>query len=464
MISLESGDIATANASDTTAEFEYEFGFADIVNADQIVTSSWYGTVVQGDTGSFEINGNLIIGDVSGGDNTTFRSENEIIVFPDNNLPTINRSIISCDEDTGRTRLYFGSSSGSGDAKVGFGGTLFYKAGEVYDPIYSIDFSNVIDTCLIYGCTFLNAGTGIIRSVNLSSSATNNEFISNTVANSGEIHSDDTIVRNCFFNSTISNTTRSAFLWSTNTDIKNSFFNGNAGTNISAIRHTDGTTRSYDNLKFAGNTFDVFLNHASANLTINNINNSDASTFRSSGSGTVSFVTTKSLAVNDLTANDEEFIGIYQSEGVDSTSVDKNQFSSHASNNSASDTTFETTVTIPADIPTVGTLKIIKFNANGSVQREDSHAYTGISGVAFTGLTPSLAVTYDGTDRAYAAYIEKVATVDPETYNYNYVSDRQIVYVWRKSGFKQFKKAGVLASTGSVFGTVKTRDPTVNLP
>lgn len=285
VLTFESGDITTTNTVDTAADVEAEFTLQDIINEDQINNSNWYGTVVKGDTGSFEINGNLVIGDVSGADYTSFRSSNETIVFPDNNL-SAGMNEISVAEDTGETRVKFGSSVGSGDSEVGFGGSVFYAASEVYTVTYGLDLSTSITECLIFGSVFNNAEDGIL----LSASGTDNKWINNTVSNSGEVNSDDAVVRNSFFNSTSSPSTASAFLWVTNTDIKNSFFNGNTGTDISAIRHTDGTSRTYFDLLFAGNTNDVFLNHASADLTINKDGTANPTTSRSSGSGSVTFV------------------------------------------------------------------------------------------------------------------------------------------------------------------------------
>jgi hypothetical protein len=301
-------DLTADDTANTTLEIEAEFTFQDIINEDQVNNSFWYGTVVAGDTGSFEINGNLIIGDVSGADYTSFRSENEIIVFPDNNLTT-GMNEISVAEDTGETRFKIGTSNGTGADKIGYNGSVFYSAPEVYTPVYGLDLSASITECLIYGSTFQNAEDGIT----LSASATDNEWISNTVVASGEVNSDNAIVRKSFFNATSSDSTAAAFLWVTNTDIQECSFLVNTGTNISAIRHTDGTTRTYTDLIFSGNTYDVFLNHATASLTINKVGDSNPSTWRSSGSGSVTFTGSVPLTITVLDGdNDNNPINLAQ--------------------------------------------------------------------------------------------------------------------------------------------------------
>jgi len=103
-------------------------------------------------------------------------------------------------------------------------------------------------------------------------------------------------------------------------------------------------------------------------------------------------------------------------------------------------------------------------NAGGDILREDIHTYTSYSGAVFSGVSPALAVTYDSNDTALVPYIEKVVTTATESVNLNYVSDRQIVTIWRLKGFKQFIIAGTFGSTGYSTGVVKNKDSSVNLP
>lgn len=288
-VTLTVADIPTTNAADTTASVEAEFTLQDIINEDEL-NDTFYGIVIAGDNGAYEMNGNLVVGDVSGALNTCFRMSGETVVWNDNSLGT-GLNEIAVAEDTGETRLRIGYSDGAGDAKVGFAGITMFTAPNVYSGVYGLDFSTSITECLIYGSVFQSAEDGIT----LSASATDNEWISNTITACGEMDPDIAVVRKSFFTSTAAPSTASCLLWGTNINIVNCSFLVNTGTDISAIRHTDGTTSTYYDLLFSGNANDVYLNHADADLTINKDGTSNPSTYRTSGSGTVTFVGTVNL-------------------------------------------------------------------------------------------------------------------------------------------------------------------------
>jgi hypothetical protein len=94
-----------------------------------------------------------------------------------------------------------------------------------------------------------------------------------------------------------------AVLYNTSWDVRESqFINNDGGTASHGVRHTDGTAATYYDLTFSDNDYDVYLNHASDNLTISKDGTSNPTTYTSSGSGTVSFVGTVNLK---LTVKDE---------------------------------------------------------------------------------------------------------------------------------------------------------------
>lgn len=87
-----------------------------------------------------------------------------------------------------------------------------------------------------------------------------------------------------------------AVLYNTSWDVRESqFIDNDGGTNSAGVRHINGTAATYYDLTFSGNDWDVYLNHASDNLTISKDGTSNPSTHRSSGSGSVTFIGTVSL-------------------------------------------------------------------------------------------------------------------------------------------------------------------------
>jgi hypothetical protein len=103
-------------------------------------------------------------------------------------------------------------------------------------------------------------------------------------------------IRSCTFKNYAG--TDGAILWSSSIDVRECQFIDNNGVATSAaIRHTDGTPTTYYDLTFSGNNYDVFLDHATASLTISKDGTSNPTTYRSSGTGTVTFTGTKNLKI-----------------------------------------------------------------------------------------------------------------------------------------------------------------------
>lgn len=245
----------------------------DIVDND----TNGYGFVYTNKSGVYEIVSQLYIGDISGASNTYFKTTNERIMFTDQFIPAGETKVILA-EDAGTTEVFFGESDGSGDAKVGYAGSLMYAVQDLWGLAYGLDFSASVTKCLIFGSNFQNAEDKIL----LSAASADNEFISNTINASGRLESDDAIVRNCVISATIDTT--GAFLWMTNTDIKNSKFLVNT-IGPATFFDTAGVSYSFIGLEFSGNTVDV-ENSVNATTT-DSYSESNQDTDEQVGNGTI---------------------------------------------------------------------------------------------------------------------------------------------------------------------------------
>lgn len=367
------GDLTTTNGSDTSVEIEAEFTIQDIITEDTTTNDTYYGAFSNGDTGSIEMVGNIIIGDVSGATYTSFRTTNEIIVIPDNNL-TSGMSEITVAEDTGQTRVKFGFSSGTGDGEIGFAGSTFYAAPEVYNLKYRMDFSPNITECLIFGSTFQNLEeNGFL----MGTAATDNRLKSCNFLTSGQIQTSNAIVRKCFFIGTTS--ADAALLWdSTNQDIAECQFlaNTDATNDPAGIEHDDlGTPYAYVDLVFAGNDNDVFLPYPFGDITINAGGTSNPVIEREPGPGLITIVNTKSINfhVDDADGNIVGSAQVYIQKATPTA-----QFS--GAGNTAGSATLVLSSTLDGDIPTSGWVIVLDKSENATLP----YRYESVNGAILT--------------------------------------------------------------------------------
>ncbi len=268
--------------------------FQDIIDKD-VTDDTEFGMISKQKAEVFEINYPLIIGDESGALDTGFVTRGDSVIFTDQPLDVTKQSLKVL-EDTGKTKFIAGKSSGSGEAKVGFGGSSFGSITTDFgtDAEAIIDFADSLDTLQLYGSSFMN----IDRGINFSAVTTTdkNEIKDCSFVECGQVDLNRAVARNVIFTG-YSIVADAALLWNDNIDIQDSKFlaNTNGTGNATAIEHpgSAGSPFTYDNLIFAGNDFDVDNSSGSA-ITIQNSNGSDAST--SEGSG-VTFQTTVTLTV-----------------------------------------------------------------------------------------------------------------------------------------------------------------------
>jgi len=293
-LTLPTGTLAQTDLNQTGAVIYSMVTFQDIIDKDN-TDATYLGVCTLSQNGLVEVNYNLIIGDEAGAGDIWFASRGDKVVFPDQPLDTttINQAIISA-EDTGETIIHIGQSTGTGDTRVGFGGSVFTQYNTQLPHGNFIDFSAAITECDVFGSSFLDITDGAAFS-----SVTTHHITNCTFNNCGQIDIGSIEARNLTFTG-YATATAAALLWTTNTNIKNSQFlaNRNSAGTASAIEHTTTTASTYYSLTFAGNDYDVNLTAASGTLVISNSGTANASTYKTGGTGTVSFISTKTVAVN----------------------------------------------------------------------------------------------------------------------------------------------------------------------
>lgn len=150
-------------------------------------------------------------------------------------------------------------------------------------------------------------------------------------------------------------------------------------------------------------------------------------------------------------------VAVFLTSGGD---IDQTQYTSHASNNTASSATFEIQEDIATDTPSSGKLRVIANTATPS-GTEDRYSYSSWSGKIFSGVSPVLVRTYDGTDTAYVPLIDSTTTSDEIEQTVIYAADRDVMIRVRKKGIIPFETAGSFTSAGLTVAAIRTTDTIV---
>jgi hypothetical protein len=220
-----------------------------IFQKDGPTDDNWYGFVTKNRDGDYEINSNLLIGDESGSSRTFFISRGETIIFADQPTGTATSHLrLKTYEDTGNTIFVLGESTGTGDSRVGFGGTTIKQDDTLFGSQAEVDLSVATADMECFGSIFQNV-TGGVNFANDGS-----HYITNTVfSGCGQVDIYGTEARNLEF-SGYTGSTDAALLWrSGTTDIKASRFLSNTR----AIEHDTAGSFTYNGLTFAANTYDI---------------------------------------------------------------------------------------------------------------------------------------------------------------------------------------------------------------
>lgn len=306
-LTLSIGDFTASELNVTAARLDAVIGFQDIIDKD-VADDTFYGTVTKSMNAEFEINSPLYLGDQSGADRVYFRTRGEKAVIADQ--PNEAEGKIVVIEDTGRTAFNAGDSDGTGDDRVGFGGTVFSQDDTFFGSTGSFDFSDTVDLLEVFGSLFLNVVGGIDFAADTDHLVTNCSF---DVC--GQVDLGSVEARNLTF-SGYDLTAGAALLWNANIDVENSRFlaNRNSASDASAIEHTAAGAFNYTNLTFAGNDYDVH-NSSAGLVAISNLGTSDANTHKETGGGSTTISKAVTFTLTELYANTE--IKIYrESDGV----------------------------------------------------------------------------------------------------------------------------------------------------
>lgn len=248
--------------------------------------------------------------------------------------------------------------------------------------------------------------------------------------------------------------------------------NGTTGTLV--IRNVHGTFANTNTLTSSGTTATIsgvpdsitpskqapFGTFAGGNffgargVYIYNMHASDANSYELIDSTNTSQVppATISVAVNGVVSGDR--VSVFRTTG-DNEIIDKDYLHSHATNNSAATTAWEThaSTPIPADTPTAGFIRLVKVATN----TEERIAYSSWTGNVFT-LGSSHAGGYSGSDRAYVPYIDEQASSTSVSKSVTYVTDRYVLTRVRLKGIQPFNVKGQVTSSGYSATAVRTTD------
>lgn len=294
-LTLNIGDFTTGETANTTLSIYASITLEDIYQKDGPTDDNWYGVVDKDPSGAYIINYPLIIGDVSGALDTFFLSRGEVIVLADQPLDTTLENYITSAEDTGETYILFGDSTGTGNNRVGFAGSVIVGQGTVFDDGGStssnaktprgIDLDAEISGLEVYGSTFIQCDGG----VTYATTGTGHYVTNVTFDGCGQVAMGAVEGRNLTFTG-YEGSSDAALLWNENIDIRYCNFLANT----QAIEHPSaaGSPYGYQDFVFGGNTYDVNNTSGSA-ITIGNTD-SNATTYTGS---TVTFQTTVALKV-----------------------------------------------------------------------------------------------------------------------------------------------------------------------
>lgn len=277
--------------------------FDEIAANDELTTNAW-GVFRRIDSGVFGCQGRLDIGSATQA--SSFIDENSTLFFEGNIVSNDFYRLRTIGNAAG-TDIRFGAKLGTGEDAVGSNGVTIQSGRP-----FIIDFSDSLVEHGIYGCTMRGASNGIIFGNNI-----NNESISTTFDQSGQVDISSTFTRSCIFSGTVS--ASGALVWNPSINIQRSSFNGNDF----AIEYTLDGTFEHNDLTFAGNTNDVNFS-GTGDLIINASGISNTSSFIITGSGTVTINNSVSLTFTGLQANSE--VRIYDADtqtevdGIENTS------------------------------------------------------------------------------------------------------------------------------------------------
>jgi len=291
-------------------------GWQDVVDADMNTSTNVYGILQERD-GIYYAYGRLEVGDNQSTNGTTFTDTERIVRWVSQEyyysggwVDAIGDDFFRLDivsNSTNATSFTDGVQVGTGDTSRGRNASLFLGSALHNTTVRLGDTNNAANAINFYGTTFRYMAGGVTA---LGDS--DHKLYGCVVDQCGMFDpGGPVVIRNTTFSNTTDNDyTGFSFFWTpSGVDIKNSFFiaNTHATYNPHGILHTLSGTYQYDNLKFAGNDYDIAFSGASSSdwLTIESIENS-------SDPGTVHVLVGSGYTIDNavyLTVNVEDVFG-----------------------------------------------------------------------------------------------------------------------------------------------------------
>ncbi len=249
--------------------------FSEIVTEDESTAAGKaFGIIRRLAPGVFGVQGDLTFSGY-------FKDQDAVLVFEDRIAGAGTQTVLNV-AATG-SHFELGVPIGSGDTQTGQNGVQFRTANAL-QPVSFVATAATLG--LFYGCSWSNISAAGVGPA-FSSDATNgpNYRLSSAVFDGcGRVDTGRAPIRNSFVNG-YSLAAHGGLVWSANINVKNCTFLANSSANSpAAIVHPAAGTFTYDNLRFAGNSFDVH-NSSAGLVTINATNNANPATNKNTGGG-----------------------------------------------------------------------------------------------------------------------------------------------------------------------------------
>jgi hypothetical protein len=266
-------------------------GWADVVDADMNTTANVYG-ILQEKEGIYYSYGRLEVGDNVSTNGTTFSDTDRIIRWVSQQYYSSGGSWVDMIGDdffklsivsnsTNATNFTDGIQVGTGDTSRGRNGSVFLGSDLHITNVSLADTNNAANTLNLYGTTFRYMAGGVSARGD-----SDHKLYGCIIDQCGIFDPGGPVsIRNSTFSSTTDDGySGSSFYWTpSGIDIKNSSFiaNTHATYDPHGILHTASGIVQYDNLKFAGNDYDIALSGVLSTdfLTVESINTSDPGTY-----------------------------------------------------------------------------------------------------------------------------------------------------------------------------------------
>lgn len=260
--------------------------FEDIYNAETNVNNQW--GILTKVNGIYFVQGQILIGSTTTGESTYFKDTNQVIVFKYALVPNDYYEINLLGNSGATTKIYFGTQVGG----KGISGCIFRTAPGA-TPFKFTATNGYLTELGIYGCSFYDAYT-----ISFPAYSSTRNVISTNFESCDEILPYTCTVKYC---NIINPDLRGLRISSTLHHVSDCNFIGCPR----AINVTINGTITFSNLIFTGCTYDIEKSSTGGDLTVQNTNGSNASTYIVTGDGNVTIQTAVSLVVRKVKTGNE---------------------------------------------------------------------------------------------------------------------------------------------------------------